>query len=86
MKSWFDAAVVLVAGALMGSFLGKFMALAVPEGRYRDLFATDITAGLHPTNLDLRILDVTFGCVFRLNVMSVVGILLAAFLYKRVVR
>ena len=86
MKSWFDAAIVIVAGALLGSFLGKFVGLAFPEGRIHDLFATDITAGLHPTNLDLRIIDLTFGCVFRLNVMSVVGILLAAFLYKRIVR
>lgn len=86
MKSWLEAAGVVVAGALLGSFLGKFASLAFPEGKVRDLLATDITAGLHPAHLDLRIVDLTFGCLFRFNVMSVAGIVIAAYLYKRIVR
>ncbi|MBI4385836.1 MAG: DUF4321 domain-containing protein [Elusimicrobia bacterium] len=77
---------VLVTGALLGSFLGKFIAIAFPQGRVRDLFSTDITAGLHPIQLDLRIVDLTFGCLFHFNMMSVVGILAAAFLFKSVLK
>lgn len=86
MKSWFEAVVVVVAGALLGSFLGRFTAEFFPHGRLHSLFSTEITAGLHPAELDLRVVDLTLGCVFRFNVLSVVGILLAAFLYKRLVR
>ncbi len=75
-----------MAGALLGSFLGKFIAQFFPHGRAHDLFATEISAGLYPAHVDLRVLDLTLGCVFRFNVMTLVGILLAAFLYKRVVR
>jgi hypothetical protein len=86
VKGWAGTLVVVVSGALLGSFLGKFVALAFPNGRIHDLFATDISAGLSPTNLDLRIIDLTFGCMFRFNVMSVVGIVLAALLYKKIFR
>lgn len=78
--------VVVVAGALLGTVLGKFVAEFFHSGRAHDLFATEITAGLQPANLDLHVVNLTLGCVFRFNVMTVVGILLAAFLYKRVVR
>lgn len=77
---------ILVAGALLGSFLGKVLALAFPPGRVRDLFATDVTAGLHPAHLDLQVIDLTFGCLFRLNLMSMVGVLAAAYLFKRVLK
>ena len=86
MKSWFEVAAIVVAGAVLGSFLGKFVAAVSPAGKIHDMLANDITAGLHPTNLDLRVVDLTFGCIFRFNLLSIVGVLLAAFLYKRILR
>lgn len=87
MKSVASAAVVIVAGALLGTFLGKAAGMALPSGRVHDLFATQIgPVGLHPTHLDLKIVELTFGCLFRFNVMTIAGIVIAAFLYKRVLR
>ena len=79
---WF--VVVVVVGALLGSFLGKFIGIVVPAGSIRDLFSTEISAGLNPATLNLRIVDLTFGCLFKLNVMSVLGIIFAAFLFRRI--
>ncbi len=86
MKSWFEVAAVIVAGAVLGSFLGKFIGAIAPSGKVHDLLANDISAGLHPTNLDLRIVDLTFGCIFHFNLLSIIGVLTAAFLYKRILR
>lgn len=86
MKSLFESAGVVVAGALLGTFLGNLAAMALPQGRFHDLFANEISAGLHPAHLDLKVIDLTFGCLFHLNVMSVFGIVLAALLYKRVLK
>lgn len=82
----FEAVLIAVSGALLGGFLGRLLATAFPNGKVHDLFAGELTAGLHPTNLDLRVIDLTFGCVFHLNIMSVVGIVLAALIYKKVIR
>ena len=44
----------------------------------------EISAGLKPTALDLRVVELTFGCLFKLNVMSVVGIVAAALLFSKI--
>ena len=76
--------VIVVVGALLGSFLGKFIGLVIPAGAVRDLFATELTAGLSPATLDLRVIDLTFGCVFKLNITAVLGIISAAFLFRNI--
>jgi hypothetical protein len=81
---WFLA--VVVVGALLGSFLGKFIGLVVPAGAVRDLFATEIAAGLTPATLDLRIIELTFGCLFRFNFTSVIGIIATAYIFKSITR
>lgn len=86
MKSGFGAALVAVTGALLGSFLGKALAALFPQGRLRDMLATEITAGLHPARVDLHVVDLTVGCLFHLNVLSVVGIIAAAWLYRKALR
>ena len=73
---------VIVVGALLGSFIGGFIGHAFPGGVVHDLFSKDISAGLQPTTLDLRVLEITFGCLLKFNVPSVIGIILAAYLFR----
>ena len=86
MKSWFETVVVVVVGAVVGSFLGGFLSVVSPAGKLHDLLAKEFTAGLQPTSLNLRVVDLTFGCLFHVNLLSIIGVLIAAFLYKRVLR
>lgn len=81
-KNIFMGIVVVVVGALLGSFIGGFIGHAFPEGIVFDLFSKEISAGLQPTTLDLRVLELTFGCLLKFNVPSVLGILLSAYLFK----
>ena len=83
-KGLISGLIVIVVGALLGSFIGGFIGHAFPEGMVHDLFSKEITAGLQPTTLDLRVLDITFGCLFKFNVPSVMGILTAAFLFRSI--
>ena len=86
MKSAFQTAVVVVAGAVLGSFLGGFLSTIWPTGKLHDLLAKDFSAGLQTTNLSLRIVDLTFGFRFHLNVLSILGVVIAAVLFKKVLR
>lgn len=81
-KNILTGLIVIVVGALLGSFIGGFIGHAFPEGVVHDLFSKEITAGLQPATLDLRVLEVTFGCLFKFNVPSVIGILLSAYLFR----
>lgn len=74
--------VVIVVGALLGSFIGGFIGHSFPEGIVHDLFSKEISAGLQPSILDLRVIELTFGCLFKFNVPSVIGICIAAFLFR----
>ncbi len=85
-KSILTGILVIVVGALLGSFIGGFIGHTFPEGMVHDLFSKEISAGLQPATLDLRVLEVTFGCLFKFNVTSVIGILLAAFLFRTVAK
>lgn len=73
---------VLVVGALLGSFIGSFLGMVVPTGSVHELFSQHITAGLEPLRLNLQVLELTFGCIVKLNVTSILGILVAAFLFR----
>lgn len=86
MKSFLTGAVIVVVGALLGSFLGRVIGMVLPHGRLVDLLSRDVVAGLHPTRLDLSVVDLTFGCMFRFNITSVLGILLAALTVKVVTK
>lgn len=77
---------VVVVGALLGTFLGEFLAMTLPDGNIKDLFAKGIEAGLHPARLDLRVIEVTFGCLFKFNVTSVIGIILSAYLFRGIAK
>lgn len=77
---WF--VIIIVVGAVLGSFIGGFIGHTFPEGIVHDLFSKEIAAGLAPTTLDLRVIELTFGCLFKFNVPSVIGICIAAYLFK----
>ncbi len=75
--------IVIVVGALLGSFMGEFISIALPAGAIKNLFIKDLTAGLTPATFDLRIVQLTFGCLLKLNIMSLVGIILSAFIFGK---
>lgn len=37
-----------------------------------------------PLELDLNIIKITFGLVFKINIASIVGMIIAIFIYKKV--
>ena len=81
-KNLFMGIIVIVVGALLGSFIWGFLGHAFPDGIIYDLFSKEISAGLSPTTLDLRVLELTFGCLLKFNVPSVLGILFSAYIFK----
>ena len=36
-----------------------------------------------PINLDLSVIQITFGLMFKINVASIIGMILAVFIYKK---
>lgn len=75
---------VIVAGLVVGSLIGELLGSLVPPGWGQDFFTRGPTIGLtSPATLDLRFLAVTFGFVFKVNVVGVLGIVIAALALRR---
>jgi len=77
--------VVMLFGALIGSVLGEILGLLTPGGLLQKILTRAISFGLDPPGkIDLKILTFTLGFSFRMNLISLLGILLATFVYKKI--
>lgn len=75
--------IVLTGGLLVGTLLSELMVRFLPAGVARDFFGTSIVAEFGPASVDLVALGLTLGpLTLYLNIMSLVGVALAAYLYR----
>lgn len=73
--------VFILSGLVVGGLLGK-LASSVP---WLWWLSYEQEFGLEsPLILDLNILKLTFGLVLKINVASIIGMILAVFIYKKV--
>ena len=76
-------ALIIAGGMLLGALLTELMAIALPASAAREFFVTTVAASLGPLTVDLLVVALTVGpLVIRLNILSVVGILLLAWFAK----
>ena len=74
----------IVVGLVFGSLLGELLAQFVAAPWLKDALTRGPMLGLTPpATLDLRLLSVTFGIVFKVNVVGVLGILAALVIVRR---
>ncbi len=66
---------ITLLGAISGSFIGEFLG-----NTFKPL---DFIGLKNPLVIDLKVLELTFGLGFGLNLMAIVGMVLAIVLFKR---
>jgi len=73
--------VFLLAGLVIGGLLGKLAASVswLWWLSYEQQFGLET-----PIVLDLSVLKLTFGLMFKINIASIIGMVLAIFIYKKV--
>lgn len=76
--------VALAAGLIIGSLLGDLLSQLVTSSWLRELLTLGPTVGISPpATVDLRLLSVTFGIVIKVNIVGVLGILIAFVALRR---
>lgn len=69
----------MAGGLVLGALLTELAAFALPPSAARQFFVTTVSATLGPLSMDLLVAALTVGpLVIRVNVLSVVGIVLVA--------
>jgi uncharacterized membrane protein (UPF0182 family) len=78
--------IVLIVGAVIGTVLGEVIGSLIPkEGIIHDFFVTGATLGItKPLEVDLKFFTFTIGLTVKLTISSVIGILLAAAIMRKV--
>lgn len=82
-KGFFPFLLFLAAGALIGGILGQLMGSADFVGLMPYLTQTFEIFNLQDIFLNLGIMQFHFGIRFAPNLISIVGILIAAWLYEK---
>ena len=78
-RGWIYYVVVLFLGALIGSVLGEIIAYIIPAGVVQQFFLKSATASVGPGTINILILSLTLGFTIKINIMGVIGILIAAY-------
>ena len=75
---------IILAGLVIGSLLGELAGGFLPSGWVQDLVTRGPSIGLtSPATLDLKFLALTFGLIFKVNLVGVLGIVIAALTLRR---
>lgn len=70
---------VVVGGLVVGGLLTEILGWLLPPSAAREFFVTTVAASLGPLSVDLLVVAFTLGpFILRVNLLSVVGILLVA--------
>ena len=73
--------VFLLSGLVIGGLLGEFAA----KVDWLWWLAYGESFGLStPIELDLNVITITFGLMFKINVASIIGMALAIFIYRKI--
>jgi hypothetical protein len=76
--------ITIVAGLVIGSLLGELIGYLLPPGRFQNFLLRGPTIGLTPpATLDLRLMSLTLGVAFKVNVVGLFGILIAILALRR---
>ena len=73
---------ILLFGVFVGSALGEVLAYILPLGVVKDFFLRAAYFSLGPTTLNLLVMTFTIGFSFKLNVISVLGVLITAYFLR----
>ncbi|MBA2565231.1 MAG: DUF4321 domain-containing protein [Gemmatimonadetes bacterium] len=82
-KSFRNYLAVLTLGLLAGSFAGEVLARYLPEGVAKSFFTNSVTGQFGPLSVDLIAIGLTLGPLsIAVNIMTIVGVVLAAYLFR----
>lgn len=76
--------VIVILGALIGSVIGEVIATLSPGGFLEKVFSKGVNPGISPPAvLDLKVVSLAFGFTIKINLASLLGVVLALFIYKK---
>ncbi|MDK2975914.1 MAG: hypothetical protein PWP06_389 [Candidatus Marinimicrobia bacterium] len=74
---------IILLGAIIGGILGELFGMILPESVVREFLLKKYAFGFtNPLNIDLSIITFSFSLMFRMNVVSLLGIVFGYYILK----
>ncbi len=75
---------IILVGLIVGAFLGELVGSLLPGGFWQTFLTHGPTIGLtSPATLDLRFLSLTLGVALKVNLLALLGVVVAAFALRK---
>ncbi|MCK4893661.1 MAG: DUF4321 domain-containing protein [Calditrichia bacterium] len=74
--------IIILLGAFMGTALGEVLAYILPLGVVKEFFLRSAIFSVGPATLNLVAFTFTLGFSFKLNVIGIIGIGIAAYFLR----
>ena len=73
---------MIILGMIVGTAVGEGIGLILPDGVVKSFFLRSVTASLGPTTVDLVAFTFTLGFSLNVNLMAVLGVVFAVYLFR----
>lgn len=81
-KAGWTLVLTVLLGMILGSAVGSALEHMLPDGVVKRFLVESVGWGVDPGTLDLVVVTLTFGFSVSLNVMGVLGVVLAVYLFR----
>ena len=72
-------------GGLLGGMLGEILTVFSPSEPIQTIFAKALSPGIDPPlTVNLILIKITLGFLFKINLLTILGILLGIYLYRNI--
>lgn len=74
----------VIVGGLFGGLVAEILRAIAPTGPISTLFLENLTLGItQPITVDLYLITMTFGAALKVNLLSVIGVLMGVYIYRQ---
>ncbi len=81
-KNKFILLLIVIFGLIIGAFISELVASLLPAGVVRDVLTIAVQPSFGPLTFDLLAVKFTLGVGFRINLCSIFGLGIAAYIFK----
>ena len=74
--------IALLLGAILGGFMGELVGSFLPPGAAKTLFTKSLNVGFETIRVEFYSISFTIGIMFKINFMSVLGVLLIIMYFR----
>ncbi len=73
----------IIFGALLGSVMGEILGTFVSQGLMHTILSKGVFIGFEPGSLNLQVIIITVGFMFRFNLLSALGVALGIYAFRK---